>query len=126
MTKIYLFTFFLLFHCSNLIAQTVGLFTHLKGSEDDGYMLFSPLTNSDTTYLIDKCGKLVHKWASIYNPGADVYLLPDGTLLRSGHYPQPPLRHLQLRHRRHHRAYGLGWEYGMALRHFRYTASAKP
>lgn len=72
---------------TNAQSQTVGLFTHLSGSEDDGYVLFAPVDGSDTTYLIDKCGRLVHQWAADYTPGLDVYLLEDGTLLRSGNYP---------------------------------------
>jgi len=62
--------------------QTVGLFTQTAGSTD-GYVLFAP-TRSDSTYLIDKCGKRIHQWSSSYNPGLSVYLLPDGNLLRSG------------------------------------------
>jgi hypothetical protein len=49
----------------------------------DGYVLFAP-GHSDTTYLIDKCGKRIHEWGSEYNPGLAVYLLNDGTLLRCG------------------------------------------
>ncbi len=66
-------------------AQTVGLLSHLSGSEDDGYVLFSPEA-SDTTYLVDKCGRLVHTWYCNYTPGLDYYLLADGTLLRTGNY----------------------------------------
>ena len=72
----------------NAHGQTVGLLSHLSGSEDDGYVLFSPQA-SDSTYLIDKCGRLVHKWGSSYKPGLDFYFLPDGTLLRTGNYPNP-------------------------------------
>jgi len=67
--------------------QTVGLFTRIVGSYDSGYILFPPYQNSDTTYLINRCGQLIHKWPSTYTPGADAYLLPDGSLLRAGHYP---------------------------------------
>ncbi|HKR03131.1 MAG TPA: aryl-sulfate sulfotransferase [Bacteroidia bacterium] len=67
--------------------QTVGLFTQDPGSLD-GYVLFAP-TRSDTTYLIDKCGKEIHQWSSIYTPGLSAYLLPNGNLLRSGFYPNP-------------------------------------
>ena len=70
-------------------AQTVGLFLHNNMSEDDGYVLFAPVNACDTTYLIDKCGRVMHKWTANYAPGLDAYLLPDGTLLRSGHYPNP-------------------------------------
>jgi len=90
-TGISLWGCFLLFFTVHSFAQTktVGLFTHLSGSEDDGYVLFAPVDNCDTTYLIDKCGREVHKWAASYRPGLDVYLLPDGTLLRTGWYPNP-------------------------------------
>ncbi len=58
--------------------QTVGMFTKNNG-EQDGYVLFS--APSTETYLIDKCGKLVHKWNTNYSPGDDAYLLPNGNLL---------------------------------------------
>lgn len=64
-------------------AQTVGLIEHHTGTLDDGYVLFAPNT-SNTTYLIDKCGKSVKSWNSAYKPGQAVYLLDDGTLLRTG------------------------------------------
>ncbi len=70
-----------LFVLSVKAQQTVGLFTNNAGSLD-GYVLFAPI-RVDTTYLIDKCGKNIHQWASPYNPGMSVYLLPDGSLLRS-------------------------------------------
>ena len=59
--------------------QTVGLFQYDAGSYD-GYTLFSP---SENTYLIDNCGRLVHSWQSTYPPGLSVYLLEDGSLLRT-------------------------------------------
>ena len=43
-----------------------------------GYILFDPMI-SDTTYLIDRSGRVVHVWRSDYAP-ASVYLLEDGTL----------------------------------------------
>ena len=65
-----------------LAAQpTVGLISN-TGQSQDGYVLFAPLDSKDT-YLIDKCGKLMHKWHSKHKPGQSVYLLPDGTLLRT-------------------------------------------
>lgn len=64
-------------------AQTVGLIEHQTGTLDDGYVLFAPNT-SNTTYLIDKCGKAVQSWNSTYKPGQAVYLLDDGTLMRTG------------------------------------------
>lgn len=62
---------------------TIGLIQHDPGSFDEGYVLFAPM-GSKKTYLIDKCGKEVHSWTSIYKPGLSVYMLPDGNLLRTG------------------------------------------
>jgi hypothetical protein len=73
----------LLFYLANSNAQTVGLIEKIPGSYDNGYILFSPL-GSKTTYLIDKCGRQVHSWQSTYRPGLSVYLLPDGSILRTG------------------------------------------
>lgn len=64
-------------------AQTIGLIQHDVGTLDNGYVLFAP-NNSNTTYLIDKCGKQVKTWISAYKPGQSVYLLTDGTLLHTG------------------------------------------
>lgn len=76
---------------NNVNAQTptVGLLSTKPGNEDDGYVLFAPVDECGITYLIDKCGRVVHTWSSDYSPGLDAYLLPDGTLLRSGEYPNP-------------------------------------
>ena len=72
------------FIASTLNSQTtVGLIQHNPGTLDDGFVLFAP-TRSNTTYLIDKCGKEVKSWTSTYNPGLSCYLLSDGTLLRTG------------------------------------------
>lgn len=62
--------------------QTTGLFFNESGASD-GYVLFAPNT-SNTTYLIDKDGNVVHTWASNYPPGLLGYLLPDGSLIRDG------------------------------------------
>lgn len=80
MIRVFLFIF-----CSCAIvanAQTVGWFYSYAGAAD-GYVLFTP-NESDSTYLLDKCGKRIHEWGSTYNPGLSVYLLKDGTLLRCG------------------------------------------
>ena len=69
--------------------QTVGLIQ--ENSAEDGYELFAPI-KADTTYLIDKCGRLIHQWASPNNPGMSVYLLPDGSLLRSANVPNANFR----------------------------------
>jgi hypothetical protein len=72
-----------LFISINLFSQTVGLIQHSAQSLDDGYVLFAPI-GSTTTYLIDKCGKQVKTWPSIYKPWQSAYILADGTLLRTG------------------------------------------
>jgi hypothetical protein len=56
----------------------------------EGYVLFSPLL-STTTYLIDRQGRVVHTWESDHAPGACVYLLDDGHLLRCGRQENPEL-----------------------------------
>ncbi len=64
-----------------LNAQNFGLIEQQIGHLD-GYVLFAPL-ETKTTYLINKCGELVHQWESKYKPGQSVYLLPNGCLLRA-------------------------------------------
>jgi len=62
--------------------QTIGLFLNTPTSYN-GYTLLAPST-SRSTFLIDNCGEVVHSWSSSdYMPGAVVYLLPDGSLLRT-------------------------------------------
>jgi len=58
------------------------LLTTLLTAPLDGYTLISPIQET-TTYLIDMDGKPVHTWESEYRPGQSVYLLEDGTLLRT-------------------------------------------
>ena len=48
-----------------------------------GYVYFSPLL-SDTTYLIDMNGEVVHVWQSEYGPSGWVYLKENGILARGG------------------------------------------
>ncbi len=86
MKKILLLLAILVFCASSLFSApiTVGLIQHLDGSLDNGYILFSP-NNGKTTYLMDKCGYVINKWTSQYQPGFSSYLLPDGSLLRTGY-----------------------------------------
>ena len=77
------FSFLFLIGLFHSYSQTVGLTQHTSGTLDDGYVLFAPNT-SNTTYLIDKCGKQVKSWNSAYKPGQSVYLLADGTLFHTG------------------------------------------
>jgi hypothetical protein len=64
-------------------SQTVGLIKNDTRNLDNGYVMFAPV-NSNTTYLIDKCGRQVKSWNSAYKAGQSAYLLPDGTLFRTG------------------------------------------
>jgi hypothetical protein len=48
----------------------------------EGYTLFNP-QGSDTTYLIDNSGEVLHSWVSQYKTGNSVYLLENGNLLRT-------------------------------------------
>jgi len=83
--KIFLTLFLFVNICNCVTAQqkTLGMVKHLSGSTENGYVLFTPMS-SKSTFLIDKCGKLVHQWNSQHLPGLSVYLLPDGNLLRTG------------------------------------------
>jgi len=47
-----------------------------------GHILFSPM-QSTTTYLIDNNGDVNHTWSSEYRPGEAVYMLEDGTIIRT-------------------------------------------
>ena len=58
-----------------------GLVLNTDGAAP-GYTLFPPL-RSETTYLIDMEGRVVHTWDSDYSPGNSAYLLDDGSLLRA-------------------------------------------
>lgn len=63
--------------------RTVGLFQNDASRSFNGYTLFAP-TRSNTTYLINNDGRLVHAWQSNYPPGQSAYLLENGHLLRTG------------------------------------------
>lgn len=51
-----------------------------------GYVAYNPLL-SDTTYLINETGEVVHTWKSQYTPSGSVYLLDNGDLLRGARNP---------------------------------------
>ncbi|CAA6676462.1 MULTISPECIES: DUF1566 domain-containing protein [unclassified Lentimonas] len=53
-----------------------------NGPPSSGYNLLSTL-NSKSTYLMDNDENIVNTWTSSYNPGNAVYLLEDGTLMRT-------------------------------------------
>ena len=71
-----------LFKCSESYPdRTVGL-RLCKTGASEGYTLFSPILATET-YLIDMFGRLVHSWEGEGSPAHAVYLLSDGTLLRT-------------------------------------------
>ena len=55
-----------------------------------GYVLHNP-NLSDTTYLIDIEGRVVHTWESDYGPGGGSYLLENGHLLRASDVADAPV-----------------------------------
>lgn len=66
----------------NISAQTVGIISN-QTAAFNGLTLFSP-NSSTQTYLVNNCGEIVNQWTSNYTPGASVYLLENGNLLRTG------------------------------------------
>ncbi|MEO8760303.1 MAG: aryl-sulfate sulfotransferase [Bacteroidia bacterium] len=85
---LFLFVFLKMTFCGWSQSPTVGVISHSVGSKDDGFVLFAPM-QCDTTYLIDKCGNLIHRWMSGYKPGLATYILNDGALLRAGNVLNP-------------------------------------
>lgn len=69
----------------SMAQQTVGIFLN-EPESFEGYTLFHP-NSSQTTYLLDNCGRKVHEWPGVSRPGLGVYLLADGNLLRSLNLP---------------------------------------
>ena len=55
-----------------------------------GYVLHNP-NLSDTAYLIDLEGRVVHTWQSDYGPGGGSYLLENGHLLRAANIADAPV-----------------------------------
>jgi hypothetical protein len=56
--------------------------SYTNGPPASGVNLFSPI-NSTETYLMDNNENIINMWTSSYTPGNSVYLLEDGTLLRT-------------------------------------------
>lgn len=81
--KLHHFSFLALLFPLLLSAQnrTVGVFQN-DSLAFDGYTLFGGSTSNDT-YLIDNCGYEINRWKSSLRPGLAVYLLEDGSLLRT-------------------------------------------
>lgn len=59
--------------------QTMGLFQATPDAFQ-GYTLFSP--DGHETYLIDNCGRKVHGWTGVADPGAPPYILKDGSMIK--------------------------------------------
>ena len=79
---------------SNAVEQLVGPTGVLRYSSEkafDGYTLVSP-GFSNTSYLLDMEGNVVHKWVTPYTPGLYAELLPNGNLLRGGRLDDAPVR----------------------------------
>jgi|GEM_PF-202479 len=70
----------MVFSCGVLAQNTVGVIQNSAGAYN-GYTLY---TVNKNTYLIDNCGNIINRWTSDFNPGNAVYLLEDGSLLRTG------------------------------------------
>ncbi|MEM6272988.1 MAG: aryl-sulfate sulfotransferase [Bacteroidota bacterium] len=61
---------------------TVGVIDAQLGMAP-GYVLFAH-TGSNAVYLIDNCGQVINQWNnSLYTPGSSIYLLEDGSLLKT-------------------------------------------
>ena len=60
---------------------TIGTL-NLTSEANQDYVLFSPNV-SESTYLIDKCGRLIHQWETEGRPGMMAYLMDNGDLLRT-------------------------------------------
>jgi len=75
-------TFFVLAGPASGQEPTVGLIHHDSTRSYQGYTLFAPLPWHDV-YLIDNNGELVQSWYAPPRPFLVVYLLEDGTLLRT-------------------------------------------
>lgn len=68
-------------------STTLGLL-RMDSGNFAGYILFAPMS-SRFSYLIDKKGRFVHLWQALYLPGASIYLLENGGLLRAARLDNP-------------------------------------
>jgi hypothetical protein len=63
-------------------SKNLSLMNERGGRTISGQILFPPLYGT-STYLIDNTGNVNHTWTSSYTPGAAVYWLGNGTILRT-------------------------------------------
>lgn len=61
--------------------NTVGTLQMTAGLQE-GYILFSP-SGSTSTYLIDRCGRVMNQWEADARPGLSTYFMENGDLLRT-------------------------------------------
>ncbi|PCJ94587.1 MAG: hypothetical protein COA50_12580 [Flavobacteriaceae bacterium] len=86
--KYSIFILFLFLGLTNAFSQnTVGVLQNSEASYN-GYTFY---TVNQNTYLIDNCGQVINKWTSDFNPGNAVYLLEDGSILRTGKIVNPDI-----------------------------------
>ena len=81
---LFLFLISLNIHISHS-QNTVGTIINTT-SASDGYTLFEFMGDT-SIYLIDNCGQVINQWHSNYPAGTSVYLLEDGSIMRSGKTP---------------------------------------
>lgn len=74
--------FQLLFTLSLFSQNTIGVINNDFENSYNGYSILAPLASTET-YLINNCGQVLNQWSSAYTPGASVYLLENGNLLRT-------------------------------------------
>lgn len=74
----------LLIYTLGISQNTIGLLDIKPKETFEGYNLIYP-HNQPNVYLLDQCGEIVHTWtdADNFRPGNGVYLLPDGTLIKT-------------------------------------------
>jgi len=75
----------LIFNSSVKAQNTVGTIYN-STMVQDGYVLYEFMGDT-TIYLIDNCGRVVNQWESDYTAGTSIYLLEDGSLIRSCKIP---------------------------------------
>lgn len=80
-SRLLLFLFFFPLFSTFAQTQTVGLFQNDPQTEE-GYILWAPILAPDI-YLMDNCGRIVHSWNNGLTLGNSMYLLEDGSLLRT-------------------------------------------
>jgi hypothetical protein len=65
-----------------LLSKNISSMDEQRGRMINGQILFPPLYGTKT-YLIETTGAINHTWSSSYTPGAAVYWLGDGTIMRT-------------------------------------------